>query len=125
LDRQEFGHHSSGLLLDDGAALGQFLFAMPHVLANDGFQVVDVIEINVRDELHVRVNVPRHGNINQNQRPVASRMHDDLDVLQVQNRLWTSGGADDDVRFSHCLNTVVKSDGTTAEFRRQRLRAIE
>jgi len=36
--RHQFGHHTRGFFLDDGAALGQLLFAMPHVFPNDRFK---------------------------------------------------------------------------------------
>lgn len=98
---------------------------MPQIFADDGFEIVNVVEVNVGNELRVRINVARDGDINQRERTIAPRAHDRLNVLAAQNRFRTTGGTDDDVRFGHRLNTFVETDRPAANFRCQRLCALE
>ena len=53
-----------GFFADDGFAAGDFLLALLEIVVRDGLQVVDVVEINVIEEIHLRLDVARDGDIN-------------------------------------------------------------
>ena len=61
--RREFSHERRGLRFDDPGTEREVVLAVTHVLAHDGFEVIDVVEVHVFDLLHVRINVARHGDI--------------------------------------------------------------
>ena len=63
------------MFVDNGAALRQFLFAVVHVLAHNRFEVVNVVEVNIFDLLHCRIDVARHGNVDQEQRTIPPGRH--------------------------------------------------
>ena len=48
----------------------QLLLAVFHIFTHDALQVVHVVEINVIELLHVRVDVPWHGNVDNEQRAI-------------------------------------------------------
>src|SRR6516162_2985316 len=63
--RSESGHESGGPLGDDGLAARQLGLAMPHVFTHDGFEVVDVVEKDIGDLLHIWGNVAGNGDFDE------------------------------------------------------------
>src|SRR5262249_18546240 len=78
-------HKGGGSLLNDLAAAGEFLFTQGYVLADDGFEVIDVVQVNVFKLLHVGVDVPGHRNIDEKQRAVSPDRHHARNILSTQN----------------------------------------
>ena len=119
------GHHRRRSFGNDRLATRQFLFAAFRVLAHDGFEIVNVVQKHVVQLLHRRVNVPRHGNVHEEQRAVAARRKNGGDVVAMQNGVRRAGGADHDVRIGQRLPAFVKMNGASAEFGGELLRAFE
>src|SRR6266542_6104343 len=97
--------------LDDRLTPGQFLLPLSHIFPDDLFQVVNVVEVNVVDELHLRVDVPRDGDVDEEQRPTATDLHRGCDIAAAQNRLGRAGGTDHDVRVAQGIEAIVETDG--------------
>ena len=53
------------LLPDDLLAAGDFLLALLEISVSDGLQVINVVEVNVFQEVHFRLDVARHGDVNE------------------------------------------------------------
>ena len=60
-------------------------------------QIVDVVEEHLIEIADRRLDVARHGDVDDEQRPVAPRPHDLFDARARQHRLGRAGGGDDDV----------------------------
>ena len=67
------------------------------VLAHGRLQVVDVVEEHLLDLAGRRLDVARHGDVDDEQRPVAPRPHHRLDVRLGEDRRRRAGRGDDDV----------------------------
>ena len=49
----------------DGLTLGDFLLSEPKIVISNGLQVVNVIKIDVLQKIHFRLDVTRHGDVDQ------------------------------------------------------------
>jgi len=74
-------------LLDDVPAARQFGFAMPQILTHQGFQMIDVVEINVVQVLHFRVDVARDCDVDEEQRAMATGGHHAINLCGVEDDL--------------------------------------
>src|ERR1035437_1067862 len=52
--------HRLGLLANDLLAAEDFLLTLFKIIVSDGLQVVDVVEVNVLQEVHLGLDVARH-----------------------------------------------------------------
>ena len=84
-------------MLDDGAAMRHLLPSLERVFPDHGLQIVHVVEIDVGQVLRRRIHVPRHGEINQDQRALVPGRHHPLDVRAGQEQVAAARGAHDDV----------------------------
>jgi hypothetical protein len=78
-------------------------------------QVVDVVNEDAVELVHLRVHVARNGDIDKKHGPVAAPMHESLAVLAAEDRMWRAGGADDDVGFAGCLVELLKWNDAAIE----------
>ncbi len=62
-------------LRDDLLRLGRFRPALRDVLLHDGLQVVDVIEEDLLEIARTGLDISRHGDIDDEQRPLPARLH--------------------------------------------------
>src|SRR5437870_2547954 len=115
--RMPFGaQQRSGLLPNDRFASGDLLAALLEGVVGDGLEVVDVVEVNVLQKVHLGFDVPRHRDVDQQQGPVFAELHDRLQFGAVENVMRRGGAADDDVdsfKF-HC--PLPEMNGASAEF---------
>ena len=86
-----------GLGLDGLAAPGC------QVLLDNFLQIVDVVEVDVVQAVHVRIHVPRHCDVDEEHGPVASGLQDCLYVACVDNGLRSTRGGDDYVHLAQGL----------------------
>ena len=112
------------LVPDDGLATGDFVLALPQVIRGDFLEIINVVKIDVLQEFDLRVNVARHGDVNQKQRPVLARLHQRLQPGAVQDVMRRRGAADDDVNAGKFGRPILKADGPAAQFRGQRRRRV-
>src|SRR5207244_9284531 len=89
-------------------------------VVSDGLQVVDIVEEDVFQTNDFRLDVPRHGNVNQQQRAILSEFYDRLQFGPVQNVVGRGSAADDDVDALKFLRPFVKMNGASVQFPRQR-----
>ena len=82
---------------DDRVGAIQLPGAPRHVLLHDPLQVVDVVEEDLIQIARVRLDVARHGDVDDEKRPAAPRPHDVLDPRARQHRLGGAGRRDHDV----------------------------
>ena len=84
-------------LVDDGLRAGDLAGAPCEVLADRRLQVVDVVEEHLLDFAGRRLHIARHRDVDDEERAVAPRPHDGLDVRLGENRRRRAGRGDDDV----------------------------
>ena len=61
----ELRHECFALLIDDVPAKREVLLAMLDVLAHERLEIVDVVEINVVELVGLGIDVPWHGDVDQ------------------------------------------------------------
>ena len=86
------------------------------VLPHDRLQVVDVVEKHLLDFAGPRVDVARHRNVDEKQRPHAAGRHGRLDLGLGENRGRRARDRDDDVRFEQRLRQRVPGRHVAADF---------
>ena len=74
----------SDFLADDRLHLLDFRLAAAPALVRHRFDVVDVAEVYARDRAHVRVDVARHGDVDEQQPAAVSLRHHRHDVRRVR-----------------------------------------
>src|SRR5207245_3715959 len=94
------------------------------VLANRRLQVVDVVQEYLLDFAGPGVDVARHGDIDDEQRPVTAPAHDAFDVRTGQDRRGRTGRGDDDVAGAERGVEVVPVCGARAADRLRRARGV-
>src|SRR4029079_9908778 len=85
------------LFLDEGHAADDLALAVDDVLGHDLLEVVDVVEVDVVDVVHQRVDVAGQGDVDEEHRVVAPRREGRLDGLDAQDVAVAADAADDDV----------------------------
>src|SRR5262249_53140670 len=116
---RQFRSERNSTLADDRLAFGEFLFAIADVFADDGLEVVHVVEVNVFEFLDVRIDVARNSDIDQEQRPISARRHDGRDILAAQNGLGGTGRTYKDIRLNHPIEAFIETNGSPAKFLRE------
>ena len=105
---------------DQFFAVSQLGLALLEVLPGDGLQVVNVVNVDVFQLVAVGINVARHGDIDQQQRPVPALAKQRLQLVAGEYVVGSRGAADDDVDRLELLFPRVKPDGSTFELLGQR-----
>ena len=109
-------HERPGLLADDGRAPGDFLLALAKVIVGNGLQIIDVVEVNVLQKIDGRINVARHGDVNEQQRPVAAQFHQWLQLRPVKNIMRRGRAADDDVNAGKFRRPILEMNRPPVQF---------
>ncbi len=88
-------------------------------------QVVDGVEIDIVQLADLRLDVPRHGDVNHKHRLVLAPLQRLLYRALAEDRQLTGGGADDDVAVVQLFRDIGKQDCLRPQLRRQRTGALE
>ncbi len=83
-------------------------------------QVVNVVEIDALQEVHLRLDVAGHGEVNEQQRAVAAQLHQRFQRGAVENVMRRRGAADDDVHPLKFARPIFKGHRPPAQFIGQR-----
>lgn len=105
-----------------GAGRNQFLgglgraLATLEVLRNHLMQIVDRVQIDVVQLADLRLDVPRHGDIDHEHRLVFAPLQCLLDRTLAENRQLAGGGADDDVAVVQFVRDIGEQDRLRTQF---------
>ena len=91
------GHEAVRLLLDDPLGGGQFLVAEQAVVLAGRLEVVDGIEVDVGAVADERIEIARHGQIEDQQRPLPPRGVNGAELVEGHDGLSRARRADDQV----------------------------
>src|SRR5438045_7843929 len=97
-----------GLLGDDCFASRNLIFALLEIICRDGLEIVDVIEIDILHEIDFRLNIARHGNIDEQQWPIFSCAHEGLKSSAIQNVMRRGGAADNDINLVKLIRPLLE-----------------
>ena len=86
-----FHHHVLGVI--------GFLGALAEVGVDDFLQVVDVVQEDVVELVHGRLDIARHSDIDEEDRLVAARGDDALHLVLVEDVVRRAGAGDEDVHL--------------------------
>ena len=100
---------------DEGFGVSSLRAALGHVRSGDRLQIVDVVDEDAVDLVHRRIDVARHGDVDEEHGPVAAAMHEGLSVLAAEDGMRRAGGADDDVGFGGCFVELIEGDDPAVE----------
>lgn len=113
------------LHLDDPLALHDLKLPATAGLLRELFQRVDVVEIDLLDLAHFRVDVAGHGDVDKEQGPVFSRPAGFFHVRPLHDRMRRAGRGNDYIHsFEHTL-PIVETHGAAAHFCCQFLCPVE
>ena len=112
------------LLLDDRLGAQRLGLADRDRVRDARLQVVHVVERHAGQVAAGRVDVARHGDVDEQQRPPAARAHDELELLLAEDRVRRRGRGDDDVRALELRGQLVQRDDAAVEALGQRARAV-
>jgi hypothetical protein len=73
------------LFADDGFATGNFVFALLQVIVGNGLKVVDIVQINVLEKIHIGLDVARDGDIYQQERAVFAGSYQRLEFDAIED----------------------------------------
>src|ERR1700733_422826 len=109
---------------DDG--LGPLRLACPLIQMRRGnrLQIVDVVEKDTIYAVHLRIDVARYRNVDEEHGPVAALVQELLTMLAPENVLLRAGGGDDDVGLVCRRVEIVKANGLPLKIIRQPHSAI-
>src|SRR5690606_23679590 len=88
------GEKTGGFLANDRLAAGHFHVALLQVIVRDRLEVIDVVEENVLHEVDFGLDVARHGNVDQEQRPATPRGQERFQAAAVDYVMRGRGAAD-------------------------------
>src|SRR5207302_10854722 len=103
------------LLTDHGFATGDFLTTLFEIIVGDGLQIVNVVEVNVFQKIHFRLDVTWYRDVDQQQWPVLAKLHERLEFRAVQHVMRRGGAADDDVDSLKFTRPPLEMNGASAE----------
>ena len=109
---------------DDRLGARDLAGAPREVLADGRLQIVDVVEEHLLDLAGRRLDVARHRDVDDEQRPVAPRPHHRLDVRLGEDRRGRAGGRDDDVAGAERGVQLLPRRGAGAADRLRRPRRV-
>ena len=90
--------------------------ALLEVLSGDALEVVDVVNVHVLELVAVGIDVARHGNIDEQQRPMAPLPEQPLKLVACEHVVRRGGAANDNVNLLELLLPRVEADGAAVEF---------
>ena len=112
------------LLLDDRLRRRDVGLADREVVGDRRLEVVDVAQRDARELAAARVDVARHGDVDQEQRPAVAGRHHELELLVADDRVRRGGRRDHDVGRLERLRQAVEAHDRAAEPLRHRARAV-
>ncbi len=98
------------LLLDDLHRPRRLLGPRAEVARDDRLQVVDVVQGHALQLAAGGVDVARHGDVDQQQRPSPALAHHQLELLAADDRVRRGGRGEHDVGEQQLLGQVVQAD---------------
>ena len=104
------------LFFDDGKAAGDFVLAAQAGFAGEGFEGVDVVEVDAFDVVDAGVDVAGDGDIDDEEGAAAAAAEGGEDLLGVDDGVRGGGGADDDVDVGGVGGPVFEGDGAAVHF---------
>ncbi len=73
-------------------------------------QVIDVVDKDAIEVVHLRIDVARHSDVDEEHGPIAPLVQESLPVLAAENRMRRACGADDDVGAARCIIELIECD---------------
>ena len=112
------------LLLDDLVRARRLLGARGEVAGDDRLEVVDVVQRHPFELAAGGVDVARHRDVDQQQRPLPALGHHQLELLSAHDRVGRGGRAEHDVGREQLVGQFVQPDDRPAEAFGQAQRAV-
>ena len=106
-------------LVDDPLRLDRLPVALGPVHLDHAVQVIDVVEVDVAQVVDPRIQIPRHGDVDEEQGPVAALAHHRTHLLLAQDQVGRAGGADDDVHPLQFPEDLLQAHGPAVVAARQ------
>ena len=118
------GREALGLEADDRLGAHGLLAPAREARLHDRLEIVDVVEVAVLELVDRRVEVARHGDVDQEQRQPLAPAARSLDLLPCEHEAGRAGGRDDDVRLGQHLRDLPELQPAGRELARQRGAAL-
>ena len=109
-------HEQPGFFFDDRQRRRQFGVALLAVVGRGGLQIVDRIKIHAQPIADRRLEIARHRQIENQQRPLIALRLEPLEPLERHDRLCRAGGADDQIGGDQMLVEFFPRSRPAAEF---------
>src|SRR6266446_4037058 len=110
---------SVDLTIDDRLSLIRFLLAIRDVGTDRLLQIVDVVDENAVELVHLRIDVARDGDVNKEHRAVAAEGHQLFAMLGPEDEMRRAGRGNHDIGAFARVVKSAKLDRLSVEFVRQ------
>ena len=119
VERLQAGVKFFDLAVDDGFGLFGFLLAIGDVGTDRLLQIVDVVDEDAVELVHLRIDVARDGDIDEEHGPVLAARQELLAVFGLEDEVGRAGRGDDDVGAVAGVVEPAELDRLPVEFLRQ------
>ena len=128
LQRDNRGHDIEGLdarlkaldlAVDNSFRAVRFFLAVGHVRGDSLLQVVNVVDEDAVELVHLRIDIARDSNVDEEHGAVLTAAKEQLAVLRAEDSMRRARRSDDDIAAVACLIELLKVDSLAVEFLRQ------
>jgi hypothetical protein len=119
VERLQAGVEFIDLAIDDRLRFFGFLLAIGNVRTDRLLQIVDVIDEDAVDLVHLRIDVAGHGDIDEEHGLVLAQRHELFAVLGLEDEVRRAGRGNDDVGAIAGVVEPAELDRLSVEFLRQ------
>ena len=111
VERIEPGTEARNLFLNNRAGLLCLLLPLLKVGAHNGLEVIDIVQENVVEFTHLRVYIPRNGDIDQEHLIIPPLLHCAGDFVPVEYVAWRACRADHHIRPVEVGQSILPGEG--------------
>src|SRR4029077_12732075 len=100
--------------VDDFVTDGYLPRVIGHALTRQSLQIVYIIQSDFLELACGRIDIARHGQIDEQQRSIAPRLHQIFDVVENQQSLPAARRSDDNIGIAHFEKAITETNRVSA-----------
>ena len=125
LQRGEPGEEASRFFRHYFLSLRRLFQPLLAVGFNDALEVIGIVQVDIFQFVHLRVDIPRHGDVDEKHRPLFPAADRPGHVLRPDDVVGSTGGRQDDVRLVEVIEEIFETNRPAGQFIRQPFSALK